>query len=96
MFDPTSRYYNVETAYYTTPEGKVLPHKRRRLIPPGGNLPLMQETSLQAGERLDLLAYRTLGNPEAYWRICDANTVIDPHELEKDRDRLLRIPVPQY
>ena len=42
MFEPTSRYYRVETASLTTDDGRVIPHKRRRFLPQGETLPLIE------------------------------------------------------
>jgi len=95
MFQPTSRYYAIETASLTMPEGRIVTYKRRRFLPHGRDLPLLAEVTLQPGERLDLLAARTLGDPEAFWRICDANDAIDPAELTVEVGRVLRVPVPQ-
>jgi hypothetical protein len=33
------------------------------------------------GDRLDLIAFRHLGDPGAAWRICDANAALDPEDL---------------
>jgi hypothetical protein len=34
------------------------------------------------GERLDLIAARFLGDPEQFWRLCDANRTLRPEDLE--------------
>ena len=34
-----------------------------------------------ADDRLDLVAHRHLGDPQAWWRICDANAALDPDAL---------------
>ena len=39
-------------------------------------------------------ATRTLGDPEAFWRVCDANDALNPGELEQ-AGRRLRVPLPQ-
>lgn len=57
-------------------------------------MPLLGEVTAAQGERIDLVANRTLGNPEHFWRICDANDVMDPAELFEP-SRMIRIPVPQ-
>jgi hypothetical protein len=44
--------------------------------------------------RPDLLAYRTLGDPEQFWRLCDANAVLRPVDLTADPGRPVRIPGP--
>lgn len=96
MFEPTSRYYQLETARLTTPDGRVIAYKRRRFLPQGRAMPLLVEVALAEGDRLDLLTARTLGDPEQYWRICDANDAMNPFELTDEPGRVLRVPVPQF
>ena len=38
---------------------------------------------------------RTLGDPEQYWRVCDANDAMNPAELTVRPGRTLRVPLPQ-
>lgn len=95
MLDPKSRYYNLETATFTSPSGRTLAYKRRRFVDPPSELLTLSEVVPVEGERLDLLAARTLGDPEQYWRICDANNALSPFELERTPERLLRIPLPR-
>ncbi len=45
------------------------------------------------GDRLDLIAHRYLGDPELYWRICDANRALRPEELTAEPGRRLVIPI---
>jgi hypothetical protein len=94
VLSPGSRYYALETATLGGPDGRPIAYKRRRFLPRGADLPLLLETALAEGERLDLLTARTLGDPEQFWRVCDANDAIDPEELEVI-GRVLRVPVPQ-
>lgn len=96
MFEPTSRYYNLETAMLTTPDGRVLAYKRRRFLPQGDTLPLLVEVTSTEGDRLDLIAARTIGDPEQFWRICDANNALNPFDLTAEPGRTLRVPVPQF
>ena len=99
MFDPNSRYYNLETATYLLPEGQRGPgtpeiaYKRRRFLPRGEDMPLLVEVNVTEGDRLDLITYRALGDPEAFWRVADANNGMNPAELEQPGVRL-RIPIP--
>ena len=58
-------------------------------------MPLLAETPVAQGERLDVLAHRTLGDPLQYWRICDANDVMRPTELTDEPGRAVRVPLPQ-
>jgi hypothetical protein len=99
MFDHTSRYYNLEIATLELPDGRTLSYVRRRFLPQGDAMPLLAEVSVAQGERIDLLSYRTLGDPLVYWRICDANNAMNPQDLIEeatgDPSRLLRVPMPQ-
>ncbi len=95
MFDPSSRYSACETATYETPEGRLVAYKRRRFLPQGKHLPVMAEATVTEGDRLDNITARYLGNPEQYWRICDANNTMHPKELTADVGRKLKIPMPQ-
>jgi hypothetical protein len=95
LFDSTSRYAKIETTTATGREGRVITYVRRRFVPPAGSLPLLVEVSVREGDRIDLIAEQTLGNPEVYWRICDANPTLEPHELVDEVGRVLRVPLPQ-
>lgn len=95
MYEPTSRYYALETAELALPDGRQAAYTRRRFLPRGRDLVLLSEAVVRQDERLDLVAYRTLGDPLQFWRICDANDAMDPLELTARPGRLLRIPVPQ-
>ena len=79
--------------------GSVTTYVRRRFLPQGQSLPLMMETAVAPGERIDLLSNRVYGDPLAFWRICDANDAIDPLEMLNaaagDPTRRLRVPLPQ-
>ncbi len=47
------------------------------------------------GDRLDNIAAKYLGDPEQYWRICDANGAMRPDELIETIGRQLRITLPE-
>lgn len=94
MFEPTSRYYNVATVSRTQPDGRIVAYKRRRFLPRGESLPLLAELSIGQGERLDVLTARALGDPEQYWRVCDANNAMYPPDLVAEPGQRLRVPVP--
>jgi hypothetical protein len=95
MFEHTSRYYNLETATYTTLDGRVVAYKRRRFLPRGEEMPLLLEVTVNESDRLDLITARTLGDPEQFWRVCDANNSMNPVDLTSEPGKVLRIPVPQ-
>ncbi|CAL78126.1 conserved hypothetical protein [Bradyrhizobium sp. ORS 278] len=99
MFDHASRYANIGTTTMMLPDGRMVSYVRRRFLPRGGQMALLAEVQVAAGERIDLISNRTLGDPLAFWRICDANDAMDPQamvaEVAADANRLLRIPLPQ-
>jgi hypothetical protein len=99
MFDHTSRYYQLPVATIDLPDGRTVSYVRRRFLPQGAALPLLAEVAVAQGERIDLVSNRTLGDPLAYWRICDANNAMDPVALAEESagvpGRLLRVPLPQ-
>jgi nucleoid-associated protein YgaU len=93
MFDPPSRYFALETATLETKNGAVR-YTRRRFLPHGEQMPVLTEAAVVQGDRLDLLAARTLGDPEQFWRICDANNAMDPSDLTARPGQVLRVPMP--
>lgn len=95
MFDYTSRYYNLETANYTTSDGKSIAYKRRRFLPHGKDLQLLTKARVEQSDRLDLITNRTIGDPEQFWRVCDANNAMNPSDLTEEPGNILRIPIPQ-
>ena len=86
MFASTSRYAALETATVTVPQpdgtGREVRYARRRLLPPVDRHTTLVEHTVAAGERLDLLAARYLGDPAQFWRLCDATGALRPEELE--------------
>lgn len=49
---------------------------------------------VQSGDRIDLLAYRYLGDPALWWIICDYNDIFFP--LDMQIGMTLRIPSAEY
>ncbi|MGA7936810.1 MAG: LysM domain-containing protein [Kovacikia sp.] len=95
MVDSVSRYAQLETVQMTLPDGRTVVYKRRRFLPQGRNLPVLTTVTVMDGDRLDLIADRTLGNALLFWQICDANDAMNPIELTAEPNRMLRIPIPQ-
>jgi nucleoid-associated protein YgaU len=91
MFDSNSRYAQIEDAVLTTENNQVIRYKKRRFLPDTKTLTLLQEVSVTAGDRLDLIANRVLGDPEQYWRICDANNTMFPFDLVNKTGTVIRI-----
>lgn len=96
MFESTSRYYALENSTLTAQDGRVIAYKRRRFLPDGKDMKLLIEITVIEGDRPDTITSRTLGDPEHFWRICDANNSINPFDLTAKPGRVLRIPEPQF
>ena len=94
-FPPTSRYSGIETAEIKMPDGRIIVYLRRRFVPPPERFALLQEHTVKQGDRLDNIAAQYLGDPEQFWRLCDANNAIAPEELTDAAGRKLRITLPE-
>ncbi|MDD5735363.1 MAG: hypothetical protein PHQ39_07825 [Methanothrix soehngenii] len=92
-FSPTSRYYRTETALMKTAEGREVVYLRRRFLPLEMGQ-LLTEHVVTQGDRLDNITASYLGDPEQFWRLCDANLAKNPQELTSEIGRRLRIPAP--
>ena len=95
MFEPGSRYANLPVLQHRTVDGALVSYVSRRLVPPGSSLQLLAEVTVRGPDRPDLLTARTLGDPTVFWRVADANDVMDPVELVDEPSSRVRIPVPQ-
>jgi hypothetical protein len=95
LFPPTSRYHGIDTATLETTEGRDIIFIRRRSCPPPERFALLQEHVVTQGERLDNIAAHYLGDPEQFWRLCDANAAMRPDELTETGGRPLRITLPE-
>ena len=101
MFDPNSRYADLETVMFvrTDQDGdaEAIAYKRRRLIPAAEANTTLAEHVFTQGDRIDNIAARYLGDPLEFWRICDANRVIRPDDLVTvgDGGRTIRIVLPE-
>ncbi len=99
MFDTNSRYAPVPDATIERqlPDGssRTVRYKRRRFLPsPASMTPLTRHVMTDA-DRLDLVAARYVGDPTAFWRLCDANDVLRPEELESvGRSIVIAMPRP--
>ena len=96
MFDSGSRYYTLENVMYDYPNGHRVTYKRRRILAQGAEMPLLTEVTTVQGDRLDLIAARTLGVPDQFWRICDASNALNPFDLTDQPGTIVRVPIPQF
>jgi hypothetical protein len=99
MFDPSSRYYKIEVTTMTVTDSDGLPREiryvKRRFIPPVDGATTLVEHTVTQGERLDNITARYLGDPTQFWRICDANNVLEPNELTDTVGTMIKIALPK-
>lgn len=94
MFKNASRYYGLETAIFTTSEGREIAYKRRRFLPSVASDHVLAEHTVTEGERLDCITAKYLGDPEMFWQLCDANNAMHPDELTEEISRKIRVALP--
>lgn len=94
-FPATSRYYGIAVAALQTADGKTIAYLRRRLLPQPDRFALLVEHTVARGDRLDNITAQYLGDPEQFWRICDANNAMRPDELTDIVGRKIRITLPE-
>lgn len=94
-FAANSRYAATETATCVLPDGREVVYLRRRFVPSPENFALLQEHFVVDGERLDVLTARYIGDPEQFWRVCDANGALRPDDLTSAAGSVIRITLPE-
>ncbi|MEB3294572.1 MAG: hypothetical protein VKJ24_15555 [Synechococcales bacterium] len=92
MFDPRSRYVTLPTAEYKMSDGRKIAYQRRRFLPQGETRFSLTRLTVTQDDRLDLITNETLGDPEQFWQICDANNAMNPFLLISDPVQEIRIP----
>jgi hypothetical protein len=94
-FGPNSRYRGIAQGVFVRDASDPgVRYVLRRFIPQRRDIAVAGEHLVQGGERPDLLAARAMGDAELYWRIADANGVIDPNEVTGTPGDRVTIPQP--
>jgi len=94
-FVPQSRYNGVPLAVLQRrPEEPGKAYVLRRFIPSPNTLNVAGRHTVAANDRPDSLGAKYLADPLLYWRIADANAVVDPNELTETLGRRIDIPLP--
>lgn len=94
-FPPNSRYHTTPVTALAAPDGSIVAYLQRRFVPPPEHFALLREHLVVQDDRLDRLAAQNLGDPELFWRLCDANGALRPDELTETVGRRLRITLPE-
>lgn len=83
------RYGHQEVRSYRTAAGTTILYQAPRVLPQAGTVNISERVLVKEGDRLDLAAYKAYGNPLLFYKICDANTAMDPWALLRPGRRLL-------
>ena len=96
MLGPDSRYRDNEDRMLDRPDSGQVVYRERRLLPAPADHLITQSVERDVEERLDQLADRTLGAPDAYWQLCDANGVMNPREITQRPRNIVLVPAPLF
>jgi hypothetical protein len=94
MFTLASRYASQPVFAADRGDGRVVRYVAPRVLPDPSELIIATRHRATDGERIDLLAWRNLASPAAWWMIADANRVTHPAALPGNAGDVTLIPVP--
>lgn len=95
-FPPTSRYVSVGVDAWDPGNGDpAVPFLRRRFCTRAERFSPLYEVPVVEGDRRDVLAARHSGDAALWWRLADANGVVDPRALTEPVGRRLLITLPE-
>lgn len=93
-YKPNSRYASTPMLTYPAPDGRDIAYGARRLLPRPEQFKPLAVYRHDRDRRIDDIANAYYGDPEQYWRICDANLVFWPPDAVDIADAKLVIPLP--
>jgi hypothetical protein len=94
MFFRGSRYEPIAEASLVGKDGRTIRYKRMRFVPQVQARPRLF-AKVELGDRPDLIAFRSIGDPEQFWRLCDLNLIRRPVDLTAVPGRAVAIPSPE-
>ena len=94
FFPPNSRYHTVPLRKRVRADGTAETFVGRRIIPAMERYRVLDRHRTIDDDRIDNVAAVSFGDPELYWRICDANGDAEPTDATAPAGRLLVIPLP--
>ena len=92
FFPPNSRYYSVPLRKRVRADGTVETFVGRRIIPAMERYRALDRHRTIDDDRIDNVAAAAFGDPELYWRICDANAAMPPNDLVAETGKTILIP----
>ena len=94
MFDPDSRYASQPQTVDVDDQGRPRPYVTLREVPqPVRPRPEDAYHVVVASDRLDRVAWQALGEPNLFWRLCDADGALHPDDLLAVEGRRLVVPL---
>ena len=94
-FAANSRYHGLGTLQIPSPDGSVIVYLKRRFIAQPDRFTITGIHFVTQSDRLDNLSARYLGDPELFWRICDANAAMVPDDLTDTIGERVLITLPE-
>ena len=94
-FSLLSRYATIATATLERPDGEAIVYLQRRFVPALERFAFLQWHEVRQDERIDQIAALYLGDPQQFWRLCDANRALLPQQLVAQPGSRLRITLPE-
>lgn len=93
MFDAKSRYASQDTATVVDAAGRTRTYVVLREVPKATK-PITGDTVhvVTDADRLDRIAWKHLGDPQLYWRLCDANRALHPDDLIQQAGDRIDVP----
>jgi hypothetical protein len=93
MIARESRYAATSTSVHEAPDGTQVLYLQRRFLPQPDDVPTARIYSAKNREaRLDTIAAAVIGEPQAYWRVCDVNGALNPFDLLAECGYHVRVP----
>ncbi len=95
LYPPTSRYHGIPVQTLEIEGGMEVAYLSRRFLPRPDRFFAVREHAIVEGDRIDRIAAQYFGDPEQYWRLCDANGAMRPGELTETVGRRILITLPE-
>ena len=83
---------SIKTVKSKNGQGNNITYLKRRFVPQPERFSLLYKHTVLQDERLDNLSNQYYNDPEQYWKICDANEVLQPDELTWESGNKIQIP----
>lgn len=93
--DPRNRYASTPTLTFAF-ESRSVSWLAPRILPLPEQVPMTGRAVMpRAGERLDQLSTRVLGDPLSAWQLTDGNPSLDPLQFIEEHAHGVDVPVPR-